>query len=261
VLFLREPQRAALASQPAAIVADPTAANTTAASVRAILAIPAMRWVIASGAVVNLVLYAVSAFATSYYLRYHGVDIAVANRFNALVFGLGGGVGMLLGGWLGDRAGARGPSARLRLAAIGAGLAAPLLWLAVAQPRGSAWGCALCLFAAVCTIYLYYSTVYAAIHELVPPTVRGTAMSVYFFVFYVFTAIGLLLFGRLSDAMAAKALRAGATLVESKALGLHDALTVLPLLCAALVGVLLLAARSAAAQMTVGYPVSVPSTK
>jgi MFS family permease len=276
VLFLREPPRAASAKLTNAVAADSTAAartsadstaagrtaaDTTAASVRAILAAPAMRWVIVSGAVVNLVLYAVSAFATSYYLRYHGVDIAVANRFNALVFGLGGGVGMLLGGWLGDRAGARGPSARLRLAAIGAGLAAPMLWLAVAQPRGSAWGFALCLFAAVCCIYLYYSTVYAAIHELVPPTVRGTAMSVYFFVFYVFTAIGLLLFGWLSDAMAAKALRAGATLVESKALGLHDALAILPLLCVALVGVLLLAARSAAAQMTVRYPVRVPSTE
>jgi MFS family permease len=276
VLFLREPPRAASARLPNTVAADRTAAartsadsaaagrtaaDTTAASVRAILAIPAMRWVIVSGAVVNLVLYAVSAFATSYYLRYHGVDIAVANRFNALVFGLGGGLGMLLGGWLGDRAGARGPSARLRLAAIGAGLAAPMLWLAVAQPRGSAWGFALCLFAAVCCIYLYYSTVYAAIHELVPPTVRGTAMSVYFFVFYVFTAIGLLLFGWLSDAMAAKALGAGATLVESKALGLHDALAILPLLCVALVGVLLLAARSAAAQMTVRYPVRVPSTE
>ncbi len=214
-------------------------------SIRQVLAVRTMWWIIASGAVMNLVMYAVGAFSTSYYIRYHGLDIEHANRFNALTFGVGGGVGMLLGGWLGDRAGDGGPVARLQLARLGAFVATPLFWFAVDQPRGFAWGYAGCLFAATLSIYTYYSTVYAAIHDLVPPAVRGMAMSVYFFVFYVFTAIGLVLFGRLSDAMAARALATGVTAPDSRAIGLHDAMYAMPISCAVLVLVLYVASRTA----------------
>ncbi|MCC7054501.1 MAG: MFS transporter [Gemmatimonadaceae bacterium] len=214
--------------------------------VQTLLRIPSLRWIILSGALLNLVLYAVSAFSTSLYIRYHGLDIEHANRWNALVFGGGGGLGMLLGGWLGDRAGRHGPAGRLRLVAAGAAIATPLFWFAVSQPRGAAAGYGLLLFGGVVAIYPYYSTTYAAIHDLVPARMRGTAMSVYFFVFYLFTAIGLLLFGRLSDAMAARALAAGATAAEGSATGLHDAMVVIPWFCAVLVAVLVLAARAAA---------------
>lgn len=239
-LFLPEPSRSH--------TADPSGDRGLSAmeSIMAVLRVRTMWWIIASGALLNLVLYAIGAFSTSYYIRYHGLDIDYANRFNALVFGGGGGVGMLVGGWLGDRAGRYGTAGRLRLAMIGCGLATPLLWLAVEQPRGAAWGFAGCLFAAVLSLYLYYSTVYASIHELVPARVRGMAMSVYFFVFYIFTAIGLIGFGKLSDSMAARALATGATAVESRALGLHDALFVMPVFCAVLVLVLYVASRTAA---------------
>jgi MFS family permease len=223
--------------------------RTTLAAVRIILRIPTMWWVIASGALLNLVMYSVSAFSTSYYIRYHGLDIDHANRFNALVFGGGGGLGMLIGGWLGDRFGRRGAAGRLQLAMIGCLFAAPLMWLALEQPRGASWGFAGLMFGAVLAIYLYYSTVYAAIHELVPAHVRGMAMSVYFFVFYIFTAIGLIVFGRLSDAMAARALASGVTTAESRALGLHSAMYAMPVCCVALVAVLYVASRSAAREL------------
>ncbi len=219
----------------------------TTESIRMVLRVRTMWWIIASGALMNLVLYAVSAFATSFYIRYHGLDIDIANRYNALVFGAGGGIGMIVGGVLGDRAARGGASGRLRLAMRGALIAAPLFWIALEQPRGMAWRFALCLFCAVVAIYLYYSTVYAAIHDLVPADVRGMAMSVYFFVFYIFTALGLVFFGRLSDAMAARALATGVTAAESRALGLHDAMYTMPVFCAALVMVLFVASRTAAA--------------
>jgi MFS family permease len=219
-------------------------AMSTGTSLRAIVQIPAMRWIIASGALVNLALYAVSAFAASYYIRYHGLDIDHANRYNALVFGCGGGLGMVLGGWLSDRAAQHGAAGRLRVAALGAGLSAPLFWLALQQPRGQAGAFAGCLFAGVLVLYLYYSTVYAAIHDLVPASVRGLAMSTYFFVFYIFTAIGLLFFGRLSDSLAQRAIRGGATLVDSRAVGLHDAMYAIPVFATVLVVVLLCASRS-----------------
>ena len=239
-LFLPEPVRT---QSPAD---TRSSAESARDSIHAILRIPTMWWIIASGALMNLVMYAIGAFSTSFYIRYHGLDIDYANRYNALVFGLGGGIGMLAGGWIGDRAGRRGAAGRLRLAMLGSLIAAPLFWLALEQPRGDAAGFAGYLFPAVVAIYLYYSTVYASIHDLVHPSRRGMAMSVYFFVFYIFTAIGLVLFGRLSDAMAARALASGVTAAESRALGLHDAMYVMPLLCAALVIVLYVASRTAA---------------
>ena len=240
VLFIREPARPASASE------HHGGARSAGAAIREILSIPAMWWIIASGALMNLVMYAVGAFSTSFYIRYHGLNIDVANRFNALVFGLGGGLGMLIGGWLGDRAGRAGAAGRLRLAMLGCLSAAPLFWLALEQPRGAAWGFAGFLFCAVLGIYLYYSTVYAAIHDIVPAGMRGMAMSVYFFVFYVFTAIGLIGFGKLSDAMASRALLTGVTLVESRALGLHSAMYAMPVCCTMLSVVLYVASRTAA---------------
>jgi MFS family permease len=227
--------------------ADPVRASQPRAmeSIRLILRVRTMWWIMASGALLNLVMYAVAAFATSFYIRYHGIDIDIANRFNALVFGAGGGIGMLVGGILGDRAARGGAAGRLRLATLGALIAGPLFWLALEQPRGLAWRFALCLFCAVVAIYLYYSTVYAAIHDLVPAEVRGMAMSVYFFVFYIFTALGLVFFGRLSDSMAARALATGVTAAESRALGLHDAMYTMPVFCAVLVVVLFVASRTA----------------
>ncbi len=246
-LFIAEPRPDVASTAPVsagALRGDDISASALA-SIRTILRIPTMWWIIASGALMNLVMYSVGAFSTSFYIRYHGLDIDIANRFNAAVFGLGGGLGMLIGGWLGDRAGRRGAAGRLRLAAIGCLAAAPLLWLALEQPRGAASSFAGYLFSAVLAIYFYYSTVYAAIHDLVPAGNRGMAMSVYFFVFYLFTAIGLVLFGRLSDAMAARALATGVSAAESRALGLHDAMYTMPLFCAALAVVLYVASRSA----------------
>jgi MFS family permease len=153
---------------------------------------------------------------------------------------------MRIGGWLGDRAGRRGAAGRLQLAMVGCAVATPLLWLALEQPRSMPWAFAGILFAAVLALYFYYSTVYAAIHDLVPASVRGMAMSVYFFVFYLFTAVGLIVFGRLSDSLAARALATGVTAAESRAIGLHDAMYAMPLLGALLVVVLFAAMRTAA---------------
>jgi hypothetical protein len=75
--------------------------------------------------------------------------------------------------------------------------------------------------------------------------VRGMAMSVYFFVFYLFTAVGLIVFGRLSDAMAARAVATGVDAAEGRAIGLHDAMYAMPVSCVVLVAVLFFAARSA----------------
>ena len=87
-------------------------------------------------------------------------------------------------------------------------------------------------------MYAYYATVYATIQDIVAPRMRGTAMAVYFLVFYLFTAIGLLSFGRLSDILAARAQASGASAADARALGLHDAMYVIPAVLLILVYIL-----------------------
>jgi hypothetical protein len=106
-------------------------------------------------------------------------------------------------------------------------------------------------------MYMYYSCVYATIQDVVEPQMRGIAMSVYFFVFYIFTAIGLVFFGQLSDARSAAALAGGATAADARAFGLHDALYVVPVVSVLVSLVLFVGSRSANAdQARVQAPAS-----
>ena len=76
---------------------------------------------------------------------------------------------------------------------------------------------------------------------------RGTAMAVYFLVFYVFMAIGLFAFGWLSDHLAREALTGDVSSAEARALGLHGAMQAVPVLTLLLVGVLWAGSRTVAA--------------
>ena len=237
-----------LLPEPARGAADPHVRDAEGGhrdTVRAILRLPTMWWIIASGALLNLNMYALSAFTTSFLIRYHRLDIAYANRVSGIIYGVGGGAGLLLGGWIGDRVSHWGPSGRLRAASLSSLVTAPLIWYALQQHRGEYWRFAAFMLVGAALMYVYYSTVYASIHDIVAPRARGTAMSVYFFVFYLFTALGLVLFGRLSDALAAHALAAGASTVESRALGLHDAMYAIPVISVLLSLVLLAGAQAA----------------
>src|SRR5207302_3445320 len=127
------------------------------------------------GALQNLAMYALGMFLTSFLIRYHGLDIRQANWINGVAYALGGGVGMLGGGWLCDRALRRGASGRLLLGAAAMALAAPCMLLALEMPPGQALAFAAFLLPACVCIYTYYASVYATIQDIVAPTLRGTA--------------------------------------------------------------------------------------
>jgi len=203
-----------------------------------VLAIPTMRWIIASGAVLNLMMYALAAFVTSFLVRYHGLDLGPATRVSGAVYAVSGTIGILAGGWMADHAARARMDGRLRLAAVTQALSAPLAWLALGQGRGDVLAFAIFLTPVCVCLYCYYPSVYATIQDVVEPRARGVAMAVYFFVFYLFTAAGLAGFGRLSDGLAARALASGVTAAEASAQGLHGALYSLPVLAAVLAAVL-----------------------
>jgi MFS family permease len=218
-----------------------------------ILRIPSMRWIILSGALFNFNMYAIPTFLPAFLSRYHGLHLKEANAVAAVAFSAMGIPGLLLGGWLADRAGRSKPSGRLLVSSFATALQAPLAYLALNCRPGEVLPFAILMGSGCMLGYLYYSGVYATIQDLIPPSLRGTGMAVYFCVMYLMGAsFGPVITGGLSDHFARAAMNvAGADKMgESfRATGLHSGMYVIPV-CALAVGlVLLMAARSAAADM------------
>ena len=99
---------------------------------------------------------------------------------------------------------------------------------------------------------MYYGLVYASLHDIVGPELRGTAMAVYFLVMYLGGAsFGPVLTGKLSDVLARRAATlAGSVKVTEafRATGLQQAMLIVPVLALALGVVLWLGSKSLARQ-------------
>lgn len=209
-----------------------------AASPLALARVPALWWIAASGALVNSVLYTFSYFLPAFLTRVHGLSVGQA--------GLWSGIGSGAAGILGALAAGRFGAGRMRLAALASLLASPLAWAAILLPAGNAAGVLCLAMLAYGLLQMYYGLVYAAMHDIVGPELRGTAMSAYLMVSYLGGAsFGPLLTGRLSDFFARQS---GMAAEASKAFGLHQAMYVIPVLCVALAAVLWTAARAAGTQ-------------
>jgi MFS family permease len=214
-----------------------------------VLSIPTLWWIILSGALHNFNMYAIGHFLTSLLVRYHHVAIDTAGWISGVVYGCFGGLGILLGGWLCDRAVHRRVSGRLEVTIAAFVIGVPCLLMAFLAPPDHVWQFAAWLLPGSMMLYVYYSGVYATIQDIVEPALRGTAMALYFFAMYLLgAALGPWGMGRISDFFAQRAREAdGAeqlTAVHS-ALGLHDALLyVVPALGVALIVVLAIASRT-----------------
>ena len=219
---------------------------------RRLLAIPTLWWIIASGALHNFNMYALGTFLSPYLIRVHGLDVRQAGLVAMLAYGLSGIPGMLLGGLAGDALRRRGPAHRLLL---GAGLflcAGPLIFFALRQPAGHVLAFAILLGLACAAMAAYYAIVYAALQDVVPASLRGTAMAVYFLAMYVLgAAFGPVATGLLSDRLTTRAARAAgvvaggtAALEPFRGAGLHAALLVVPALALLMAAVLWAASRT-----------------
>ncbi len=228
LLLLREPRRGQAEVLPVGSARRPGSPYLV------LLRLPTM-WVIAlSGALHNFSLYGLGSFLPAYLTRFHHTSVQTAGFYTGLAVGVLGGIGMLLGGWLGDAAVRRRRDGRLLLAALALLLSAPVSWLALEQPAGSTVLFAAFMGIAYLLMYVYYSTVYATIHDIAEPALRGTAMAIYFLAMYLLGAsLGPLGIGWLSDSMARRSagtsLSAAIVSEQFKAAGLHDAMYVVPL--------------------------------
>ena len=220
VLWLREPERPC-----------PSAAGGGVAALPAVF-----WWIAASGAVVNFALYSFSTFLPAFLTRYHGMSVAQAGIWTGIGSGVSGILGALAAGLLGDRV-----KNRLYLAAGASLVAAGPVYAALGMPPGSASGAVCLAMIGYGLLQMYYGLVYAAIQDVVGPAMRGRAMAVYFVVTYLGGASwGPLVTGRLSDFLARRSLLAAEA---SRAVGLHDAMYVIPALAVVLAAVLWAAGR------------------
>lgn len=223
---------------------------------RLVLATPTMVWLIVSGALHNFNMYALSAFQMPYLMRYHGASLAGAGRL-ATLLALAGVPGLLLGGFAGDLAHRARPNGRLLVAALALLLSAPFTYLALDAGPGDLvrFGAFMALGGGL--MFVYYATVYSTIQDVIEPSLRGTAMALYFFAMYVFGAsFGPVLTGYLSERFtrgaatsAGTATFTSAALEPFRAAGLHSAMYLIPVLGGLLALVLLAASFTVRADM------------
>ena len=210
-----------------------------------LLKIPALWWIAASGAIVNFVLYSFSTFVSAFLTRYHGLPVGQAGLWSGIGSGVAGILGALAAGAYGDRVIQTRQNGRVLLAAAAAVLAAPIAFGGIRVPPGGA-AVAIPLFMLAYGLWqMYYGLVYSAIHDIVPPGLRGTAMAAYYMAMYLGGAsFGPLVTGRLSDHFARVAAGPSAITEAAKAVGLQQAMFIIPVLSLVLAAVLWMAARS-----------------
>ena len=215
--------------------------------------IPTLWWITASGALINFNLYALGSFLPAFVTRVHGLSVAQSGFWLGLGHCAAGVFAALLGGVIGDRAIRSRPNGRMLSASACALAAAPLAFWSVLRPPGSPASTILLMCSAYGLLNMYYGMVYSAIHDIVAPALRGTAMSIYFMAMYLCGAsFGPFITGRLSDIMARRAaILAGSSAVTeaARAAGLQQAMFVIPALSLGLALVLFAGSQTVADDM------------
>src|SRR5262249_24774360 len=151
---------------------------------------------------------------------------------------------------LADRLSVRRKNGRMLVGAVSILISVPLLLLALSRPPHDTVSFVPLAAAGCMAMYVYYSSVYAALHDVVEPSLRGTAMALYFLPMYVLGAsFGPIGTGMVSDFFTLRA-AAGATSLEPyRGQGLHSAMYLIPILSILLTLVLFAASRTVARDM------------
>jgi MFS family permease len=246
VLFIKEPNRGTVET------VDVGTRRREGSALKLILSSPTMIWLILSGALHNFNMYALGGFITPYLMRHHGLDIAEANYVAMIVYGLLGAPGLLLGGFIGDWAKRKRADGGLLIASLAILISIPFFFFSIGRPGGETVGFSILIGTSSALMYFYYSIVYSTISDVTEPSMRGTAMGVYFLAMYLLGAsLGPYIVGLVSDYFTQQAaIAAGVTEFTAQTLepfrgaGLRSAMYLVPILSTLLMIVLFAASRT-----------------
>lgn len=244
LLKLREPERGGSEThREEAITGIP--------AMKRILRIPTFWWIVASGALINFNMYALGTFIPAFLSRIHGVSLAQSGYATGVIYAVGGITGSVFAGWLGDRVAARRHDGRMLWSAGLIVIGVPAAYFGI--QAGAVVAAVAFLTFSYGTHCTYYGLVYSAIQDIIAPTMRGTAMAIYFMLMYMCGAsFGPLLTGTISDLMARRAADAAGSAVITeafRAIGLQQAMLVIPILALLLAGVLYAGSRTIGGDM------------
>lgn len=158
------------------------------------------RYVTLGGAMVSMGAWGSGLWLPSFFVRVHGFSVAEAGLAVGLVFGLGGILGTLSGGFIADRLAARAGDDRwyLRLPLIALGATVPL-GVAVFLSPTPALALPL-LFVFVTIMHMYGGPHAAMLQGLAEPRIRGLSVSIYNFANNLIAmGLGPLIVGIISD--------------------------------------------------------------
>lgn len=200
-------------------------------SVRVVLRIPAMRWIILAGMGYNFAAYAVATFMVPLIQRVYQSTLSDAALITGAIVGLTGLIALGGGGSWADRARQHRANGRLLLCAV-VMLSSGVLTFAALHMSELAWFGGL-FGTGWLLAYIYVVCIYPSVQELVAPELRATAMAVFFASFYLGgAAFGSVAVGALSDHLAhLKMVSSGATVISDahRAAGLQSAMVLVPI--------------------------------
>lgn len=207
-------------------------AKTVQNPIRTLLKIKTLRWIILSGLSVNFAVYAGNSFFVPLFQRYFGLSLTQSAVITGCIVGITGLIGLTLGGVIADKIHQRFARGRLVFGAICLFISAIFIGIALYLGNDSLTAVVILLSLGWLASYNYYTTVYPAIQDVVEPNLRATAMAVYFACMYILGgAFGPIVVGALSDHFSQAAMLASGSAVMTehfKAVGLHNALFVIP---------------------------------
>lgn len=158
------------------------------------------RYFFAAFAIVGFVGAAINNWSPAFFMRSHGMDLMQMAASVGLVFGIGGAVGMVGGGWMADGFSRRGPASYLKMPAVAVLLALPLYFAAFLVGRTSVAVALLVVPVTVGAVIL--PPVLALLQRLTPHNMRAVSVAVFLIVVHlVGMGFGPVLVGRFSDAI------------------------------------------------------------
>ncbi len=225
MFFIREPKRGAAESVR-------MSEEKIEKPIRRVLSIPTFGWLVLAGLTFNFATYACNSFMVPMLQRYFLLPLQEAAVATGIIVGITGLIGLTLGGWVADKLHQRFANGRLLFAAGSMLIATVATGYALHAGRIE-----IGVFVAVFSLgwlfaYNFYTCVYTAIQDVVEPRLRATAMALFFAGLYLLGGgLGPVVVGLLSDHFAHSAMAAaGAEQMSEvyKAVGLHDAMYLIP---------------------------------